>query len=85
MIHFRCAPGWELKEELPYTLYWMLFGFLIPLTVIIASSVKTIRRLKEVHISNCTIGKILVHNFIWEEGGSIIKIILKESFEWNSN
>lgn len=43
-----CAPGWERAEELPYTLYWLFLGFLIPLTVIVLSSFKTIRCLNEI-------------------------------------
>ena len=47
-IFFRCAPGWELRSELPFTLYWLAFGFLIPLFTIIGTSIKTIWCLKKV-------------------------------------
>ena len=45
---FRCAPAWEYKEHIVYTLYWLVFGFLLPTLIIMFSSFKTIRCLRKV-------------------------------------
>ena len=43
-----CAPDWESNKHIYFTIYWLFTGFLIPLTVIIYTSYKTVLRLKEV-------------------------------------
>ena len=43
-----CAPDWESNKHIYFTIYWLCTGFLIPLTVIIYTSYKTVLHLKEV-------------------------------------
>ena len=43
-----CAPDWESNKHIYFTIYWLCTGFLIPLTVILYTSYKTVLHLKEV-------------------------------------
>ena len=44
--YFRCAPDWESNKHIVYTIYWLVTGFLIPLFVILYSSYKTTRQMR---------------------------------------
>jgi hypothetical protein len=48
LIFFRCAPDWESSEHTVYTIYWFLAGFLLPLAIILFSSVQTLHHLRKV-------------------------------------
>lgn len=43
-----CAPDWESNKHLLYTWYWTIFGFLVPLFIILITSYKTIAQMKRV-------------------------------------
>jgi len=47
-----CAPDWESNEHVAYTWYWLILGFLLPLVVIVYSSVKTVICLKKISNSS---------------------------------
>ena len=50
--YHRCAPDWESNDHIVYTVIWLFIGFLIPLSVIIYSSISTVIHMRKVSITN---------------------------------
>ena len=42
-----CAPDWRRREDKPYNLFLFTFGFFLPLTVIVISSLAATLRLRK--------------------------------------